>query len=140
MNEEEKNKDAPWEDEANYEETDITVNDEEKLPTQEENQELDVNKSKNDSVKFFIGFVIRSVTAIFLSILALKFILPSNSSDVFYKLYFVLFIVFELGVFICYVFANRSIFMLQFFFKSITDNKGRYSSLNSKKKKVNDVY
>ncbi|MCI5666854.1 MAG: hypothetical protein MR353_08845 [Spirochaetia bacterium] len=126
-------------DETNYEEQDSTVdNTEEETATQEEHPELDVNKTKN-FLQFSVGFVIRSVAAIILSILALRFILPSNSSDVFYKLYFVLFIVFELGVITCYVFANRSIFLLQNFSKRITENKGRYSSLNSNNKKVNDV-
>lgn len=126
-------------DELNYEEQDSAAdNTEEETATQEEHPELDVNKTKN-FLQFSVGFVIRSVAAIILSILALRFILPSNSSDVFYKLYFVLFIVFELGVITCYVFANRSIFLLQSFSKRITENKGRYSSLNSNNKKVNDV-
>ena len=126
-------------DESNYEEQDSTVdNTEEETAAQEEHPELDVNKTKN-FLQFSVGFVIRSVAAIILSILALRFILPSNSNDVFYKLYFILFIVFELGVITCYVFANRSIFLLQSFSKRITENKGRYSSLNSNNKKVNDV-
>lgn len=149
MYEEETSKDEAWKDESNYtanNDTIINSEDEEKIVTDsteettvpEEHQELDVNKKKN-FLQFSIGFVIRSVVAIIFSILALKFILPSNSSDVFYKLYFLLFILFELGVFTCYVFANRSIFLLQNFSKGITENKGRYSSLNSNNKKVNDV-
>ena len=149
MYEDETSKDEPWEDETNYSEDNDTItnsDDEEDTITDspeettvaEDHQELDVNKKKN-FLQYSIGFVIRSVIAIIFSIFALKFILPSNSSDVFYKLYFVLFIVFELGVLTCYVFANRSIFLLQSFSKSITENKGRYSSLNSNNKKVNDV-
>ena len=149
MYEDETSKDEPLEDETNYSEDNDTINnseDEENTVTDsleettvpEEHQELDVNKKKN-FLQYSIGFVIRSVIAIIFSIFALKFILPSNSSDVFYKLYFVLFIVFELGVLTCYVFANRSIFLLQSFSKGITENKGRYSSLNSNNKKVNDV-
>lgn len=149
MYEDETSKDEPWEDETNFSEDNDTINnseDEEDTITdspeestvQEEHQELDVNKKKN-FLQYSIGFVIRSVIALIFSIFALKFILPSNSSDVFYKLYFVLFIVFELGVLTFYVFANRSIFLLQSFSKGITENKGRYSSLNSNNKKVNDV-
>ena len=39
----------------------------------------------------------------------------------------------------CYVFANKSIYLLKNFAKNVIENKGRYSSLNSKNKKVNDV-
>lgn len=149
MYEDETSKDEPLEDETNYSEDNDTItnsDDEEDIITDspeettvaEDHQELDVNKKKN-FLQYSIGFVIRSVIAIVFSVLALKFILPSNSSDVFYKLYFVLFIVFELGVLTCYVLANRSIFLLQSFSKGITENKGRYSSLNSNIKKVNDV-
>lgn len=149
MNEEENIKEEPWEEEANYSEENETIDNfsdenieenasEEETQNQEEHQDLDVNKTIN-FLKYSIGFVIRSAVAIILSIFALKFILPSNSSDVFYKLYFVLFIVFELGVLTCYVFTNRSIFLLQSFSKSITEKNGRYSSLNSNNKKVNDV-
>ena len=139
MYEEETSKEEPWEDETNYSENNDTVVDsDEEKNVPEEHQELDANKKKN-FLQYSIGFVIRSFIAIIFSILALKFILPSNNSDVFYKLYFVLFIVFELGVLTCYVFANRSIFLLQSFSKDITENKGRYSSLNSNNKKVNDV-
>ena len=149
MYEKETVKEEPLEDEANYSDNNDTVSNsdeeineenefEQETSVLEKNQELDVNKKRN-SLQYSFGFVIKIVVAIILSFFALKFILPSNSSDVFYKIYFVLFIVFELGVLTCYVFANRSIFLLQSFSKGIAENKWRYSNLNSGNKKVNEV-
>ena len=86
-----------------------------------------------------IAFILKIVISITLSILALNFIKPAEQSDVFYKLYFILFIIFEIGVILCYVFANKSIYLLKNFAKNVIENKGRYSSFNSKNKKVNDV-
>ena len=94
MYEDETSKDEPLEDETNYSEDNDTItnsDDEEDTVTDspeettvaEDHQELDVNKKKN-FLQYSIGFVIRSVIAIIFSIFALKFILPSNSSDVFF--------------------------------------------------------
>ena len=130
-----------WEEEGSYQEESSENNDTE-METTVDTTALEPEKTKTKTVKFSqitIGFIIKLVTAGILSILALKYIVPSSTSDVFYKLYFILFIVFEIGVITCYVFANKSIYLLKNFAKNVIENKGRYSSLNSKNKKVNDV-
>lgn len=130
-----------WEEEGSYQEESSENNDTE-METTVDATALEPEKTKTKTIKFSqitIGFIIKLVTAGILSILALKYILPSSTSDVFYKLYFILFIVFEIGVLTCYVFANKSIYLLKNFAKNVIENKGRYSSLNSKNKKVNDV-
>lgn len=147
MSEEENIKDQenlneePWEEEGSYQEQSSENNDTE-METTVDTTVLEPEKTKTKTIKFSqitIGFIIKLVTAGILSILALKYILPSSTSDVFYKLYFILFIVFDIGVLTCYVFANKSIYLLKNFAKNVIENKGRYSSLNSKNKKVNDV-
>lgn len=139
MIEEENINEEVYEEETNDSETLTENNDFEEVTEQEEvAQPSNKNKSFSFS-KSTIGFIIKlSLTFIF-SGLALKFILPSSTSDVFYKIYFILFILFEVGVVLCYVLANRSIFLLKDFSKNVHDNNGRYSSLNSKDKQVNDI-
>lgn len=139
MIEEENINEEVFEEETNDSETLTENNDFEEVTEQEEvTQPTSKNKSFSFS-KSTIGFIIKlSLTFIF-SGLALKFILPSSTSDVFYKIYFILFILFEVGVVLCYVLANRSIFLLKDFSKNVHDNNGRYSSLNSKDKQVNDI-
>ena len=89
-----------WEEEGSYQEESSENNDTE-METTVDATALEPEKTKTKTIKFSqitIGFIIKLVTAGILSILALKYILPSSTSDVFYKLYFILFIVFEIGV------------------------------------------
>ena len=143
MNEEENTNVEPWEEEESYQAQSSENEDNEIETTPETNPvESKAEKSMIKSLVFSkanIGFIVKIIVSVIFSLLALKFILPSSTSDVFYKLYFILFIVFEIGVISCYFFANKSIYLLKNFAKNVIENKGRYSSLNSKNRKVNDV-
>lgn len=139
MIEEENIKEEPWEDEASYMESTAENNNFEEEAVQSELAQMPVkNKSFNLS-KFSIGFIIKLIVAFIFSILALKFIFPPSGSDVFYKLYFVLFIIFESGVIFCYILTNRSIYLLKEFSKNVINNNGRYTSLNSNDNQVNNI-
>lgn len=137
---EEKNiKEEPWEDEASYTESTTENNNFEEEAVQSESSQATVkNKSFNLS-KSSISFIIKLIVAFIFSILALKFIFPPRDSDVFYKLYFALFIIFEAGVIFCYILTNRSIYLLKEFSKNVINNNGRYSSLNSNDNQVNNI-
>lgn len=136
---EEKNiKEEPWEDESSYTESTTENNFEEEAVQSESSQATVKNKSFNLS-KSSISFIIKLIVAFIFFILALKFIFPPSGSDVFYKLYFVLFIIFESGVIFCYILTNRSIYLLKEFSKNVINNNGRYSSLNSNDNQVNNI-
>lgn len=139
MLEEENIKEEPWENEASYTESTTENNNFEEEAVQSESSQTTLkNKSFNLS-KSSISFIIKLIVAFIFSILALKFIFPPRDSDVFYKLYFVLFIIFEAGVIFCYILTNRSIYLLKEFSKNVINNNGRYSSLNSNDNQVNNI-
>lgn len=139
MLEEENIKEEPWENEASYTESTTENNNFEEEAVQSESSQATVkNKSFNLS-KSSISFIIKLIVVFIFSILALKFIFPPRDSDVFYKLYFVLFIIFEAGVIFCYILTNRSIYLLKEFSKNVINNNGRYSSLNSNDNQVNNI-
>ena len=142
MIEEENIKEEHLEDEASYTESTTENNnfEEEAVKTELALETEDTVKKKSFNLsKYSIGFIIKLIVAFIFSILALKFILPSSGSDVFYKLYFVLFIIFELGVILCYILTNRSIYLLKIFSKNVINDNGRYSSLNSNDNQVNNI-
>lgn len=139
MLEEENIKEEPCENEASYTESTTENNNFEEEAVQSESSQATVkNKSFNLS-KSYISFIIKLIVAFIFSILALKFIFPPRDSDVFYKLYFALFIIFEAGVIFCYILTNRSIYLLKEFSKNVINNNGRYSSLNSNDNQVNNI-
>lgn len=142
MIEEENIKEEHLEDEASYTESTVENNnfEEEAVKTELALETEDTVKKKSFNLsKYSIGFIIKLIVSFIFSILALKFILPSSDSDVFYKLYFVLFIIFELGVILCYILTNRSIYLLKIFSKNVINDNGRYSSLNSNDNQVNNI-
>ena len=105
---EENIKEEPLEVEATYtEDTTENNNSKEEAVQSKLSQTTVKNKFFNPS-KSSISFRIKLIVAFIFSILALKFIFPPSGSDVFYKLYFVLFTIFEAGVILCYILTNRS--------------------------------
>lgn len=136
---EENIKEEPLEVEATYtEDTTENNNSKEEAVQSKLSQTTVKNKFFNPS-KSSISFRIKLIVAFIFSILALKFIFPPSGSDVFYKLYFVLFTIFEAGVILCYILTNRSIYLLKEFSKNVIDDNGRYSSLNSNDNQVNNI-
>ncbi len=126
--------------------TNDSVNEEisaDEVVSEETMNTVEISK-KNDNhklqiVDYPIEFIVKFVFAVVISIFAIKYMFPSDNSDAFYNFYLGLFVIFDIGVLSCYCLANRSLILLKNFSKKVMDNNGRYSSLDSEKKQVNDV-
>lgn len=106
------------------------------VPVEISNKKESIRQNENQrKSSFFPRFIFGGV----LLILALYFIRPNANSDVFYLIYFILFILFSAGVFFCCFLANKSVSDLRIFFTNIQNSKWRYSSLKSENPKINDI-
>lgn len=94
---------------------------------------------KSEIMSYPVAFIIKFAVAVVLSIFAVKYMFPADNSDVFYNFYLGLFIVFDIGVLLCYCFANRSLTLLINLAENVVKSNGRYSSLDSQNKQVNDI-
>lgn len=94
---------------------------------------------KSEIMNYPVAFIAKFALAVVLSIFAVKYMFPADNSDVFYNFYLGLFIVFDIGVLLCYCFANRSLLLLKNLAKCVMDNNGKYSSLDSKNKQVSGI-
>lgn len=94
---------------------------------------------ESEIMSYPVAFIAKFAVAVVLSIFAAKYMFPTDNSDVFYNFYLVLFIIFDIGVILCYCFANRSLLLLKILARCVMDNNGKYSALNSKNKQVNDI-
>jgi len=110
---------------------------EEPIDTVEKTEKNSNYKSK--IMNYPIAFIAKFAVAVVLSIFAVKYMFPADNSDVFYNFYLGLFIVFDIGVLLCYCFANRSLLLLKNLAKCVMDNNGKYSSLDSKNKQVSGI-
>lgn len=94
---------------------------------------------KSEIMNYPVAFIAKFAVAVVLSIFSIKYMFPADNSDVFYNFYLGLFIVFDIGVLLCYCFANRSLTLLKNLAENVVKSNGRYSSLDSKNKQVNDI-
>ena len=85
-----------------------------------------------------ISFAIRMVFALILFIAALVAIRPS-SSDKFYVAYYVIFILFSIGVLFCCCVAQKDISLLWNFYKTFKNSRGRSVDLKSDNKAIDDI-
>ncbi|MDO5773991.1 MAG: hypothetical protein Q4P16_06755 [Spirochaetales bacterium] len=94
---------------------------------------------KSEIMNYPVAFIAKFAVAVVLSIFSIKYMFPADNSDVFYNFYLILFIVFDIGVLLCYWFANRSFTLLKNLAENVMKSNGRYSSLDSRNKQVNDI-
>lgn len=106
-----------------------------KSSTNEIENKIDVPSNKKD----FFSFIVKLSLAMILAILSFIAVRPLKNCGILYIVYYLIFIVFVIGVLICYIFAEKNFSELQKFFLEIQRDKGKYSALNSKNKKINDI-
>ncbi len=117
----------------------IDVSSEEIVESSEHSSEVKSGKEK--SKKSFRGrfaFIVCMIIAVILFVIALKAIRPTGS-DKFYEFYYVIFIVFSIGVFICCGRTQRDISLLWKFYKNFKNSRGRKEDLKSDNKAIDDI-
>lgn len=97
----------------------------------QENLDLD-NKKRNST------FIFRFVVAIILLLIALVAIRPT-SSDVFYVIYYIIFIGFSAGVLACCVLTQKDISALWEFYDKFKNSHGRKDDLTSNNKAIDKI-
>ena len=85
-----------------------------------------------------VSFRVRIALALILFILAIIAIKPTDTAS-FYKLYYVLFILFSLGVISCCCIAQYDITQLWNFYKGFKESRGRKEDLISNNKNLNEI-
>ncbi len=116
-----------------------TVDEEESVdPVNDFSRTEDSVTKINKSFDGKISFVIRMIFALVLFIAALGAIKPTGS-DKFYFAYYVIFILFSIGVLFCCCVAQKDISLLWKFYKTFKRSRGRSVDLKSRNKAINDI-
>lgn len=116
--------------ETKNEESKETITIEKELPPKKANKKRNITLIRG-------SFVL--LLCIILSTVALWFIRPDTSSDIFYSIYYFLFCAFTVGVIVCVFLAHKSIVDLTIFISSIKEKQWRFSALKSENKKTNSI-
>lgn len=112
----------------------------EKVSDSEIKKQYEKTYSKNNKI-FSSGrfsFFIKMIVTLLLFVVAAIAIKPAIS-DVFYKCYYVIFIVFSLFVMLCCCIAQFDITLLLKFYREFKNSRGRKEDLNSNNKNINEI-
>lgn len=102
------------------------------------NSETNISKESKKNSDGKISFIVGMAFAIVFLIIAIIAIKPTTS-DTFYKLYYILFIVFSLGSLACCCIAQYDISLLCNFYKKFKKSHGRKEDLISDNKNINEI-